>query len=145
MKKAEYRILEWFGTLNPIHSLPPHPWIWTLPGTDQPQFPCFKSGFTNLHLQHLLEPLHDDQGGFLDSRITILGTVFHYFHQGFIGRTPQVILVSIRSATEGGRFFFIFNFSKPITAPIECCDKQEPLEKPWNKRNLWCHFWHISF
>lgn len=99
-EKAKYRTPEWFGTLNPIYSHGQG----QLPGIEQPQFPWFKSGFTHLHLQHLLEPLHDDQGGFLNSRITVLGTVFYYFHQGFIGRTPQVILVSIRSATEGGRF-----------------------------------------
>ena len=51
----------------------------------------------HLHLKHLLQSLHDNQSSFLNRGITILGTVFHNFHQRFICRTPQVVLVSIRS------------------------------------------------
>lgn len=40
---------------------------------------------THLHLQNLLQSLHDDQCGFLDSRVTVLCAVLDDLHQCLIG------------------------------------------------------------
>lgn len=51
---------------------------------------------TDLHLQNLLQALHDDQCGFLHCRVTVLSAVLHYLHQSLVSRAAQVVLVSVR-------------------------------------------------
>lgn len=50
---------------------------------------------SHLHLQDLLQSLHDDQCGLLDCRIAVLGAVLDYFHQSLIGSRAQVVLVPV--------------------------------------------------
>lgn len=52
----------------------------------------------HLHLQDLLQPLHDDQRGFLDCRVTVLSTVLDDLHQSLVGSRAQVVLVTIGPA-----------------------------------------------
>lgn len=52
----------------------------------------------HLHLQDLLQSLHDDQRGFLDCRVTVLSTVLDDLHQSLVGSRAQVVLVTIGPA-----------------------------------------------
>lgn len=52
----------------------------------------------HLHLQDLLQSLHDDQCGLLHRWVTILRTVLHDLHQGLVRCTAQVILMPIGPA-----------------------------------------------
>lgn len=52
----------------------------------------------HLHLQDLLQPLHDDQRGPLDCRVTVLRTVLHHLHQRLVGCRAEVALVTIGPA-----------------------------------------------
>lgn len=55
---------------------------------------------TDLHLQNLLQALHDDQCGFLHCRVTVFSAVLHYLHQSLVRRAAQVVLVSVRPVTQ---------------------------------------------
>lgn len=59
---------------------------------------------SHLHLQDLLQPLHDDQGGSLDCRVAVLGAVLHDLHQSLVGRRAQVVLVAVVPAGRGRSF-----------------------------------------
>merc|ERR1719273_3041640 len=48
-----------------------------------------------LHLQHLLEPLQDDQGGLLNCVIAVLWRILYHLHQSFIGSSAQVAGASV--------------------------------------------------
>lgn len=50
---------------------------------------------SHLHLQDLLQSLHDDQRGLLHRWVTVLRTVLHDLHQGLVRRAPQVILMPV--------------------------------------------------
>lgn len=52
---------------------------------------------SHLHLQDLLQSLHDYQRRLLDGGVAVLGAVLHDLHQSLIGSRPQVALVTIRS------------------------------------------------
>lgn len=64
------------------------------------QFLIFMISAAHLHLQDLLQSLHDDQRGFLDRRVTVLGAVLDDLHQSLVGSRAQVVLVTIRPAHE---------------------------------------------
>lgn len=55
----------------------------------------------HLHVQDLLQPVHDDQRGLLHGRVAVLGAVLYNLHQGLVGGRAQVVLVAVGSAGEG--------------------------------------------
>lgn len=72
---------------------------------------------SHLHLQDLLQPLHDDQCGPLDCRVTVLCAVLHYLHQRLVGCRAEVVLVTIGPAdtTIGFRNFESFNAQSQLS------------------------------